>query len=321
MDWKDKRLGWLGMGSIGFPMCHGLYQSGYKLVLPTYRQSTRGRRFSSLTPDADSKSAMIDEMVANGCYTSASQAELIEQSDVLLLSLPTSYQVEEVVTSAEGVLAHGKPGLIVIDLTSGDPMITQKLSKMLEEKGIELLDACVSGGIAGAIAQTLTIMVGGKKSTFETVKPILDTIGSPEKINYVGPSGAGDTIKCINNFLSACCVAATAEALMVAAKAGIDPKTANAIIRTSGGRSHASEHKFPDLAFPGKPFNFTVDLMLKDVNLFNQTAKAMHMPAYMGALTAQLWTVPSAEGKGDEDCLEFIKMYENWCGTKMVGIE
>jgi len=322
MDYKGKYLGWFGMGSIGFPMCYGLYKSGYKLVLPTYRREMdQASGFSTLSPDAATKTALIDDMLTGSCLPADSAAELIEKSDVLIISMPTSAQVEELVLGEEGILAKGKPGSIVIDLTSADPLSTQKLNKMLAEKDIALLDACVSGGIAGAIAHTLTIMVGGNQKIFEEAKPILNVIGNPDRVYFVGPSGAGNTIKCVNNFLSACCYSATTEALMVATQAGIDPKRAVEIINASGGRNDASMNKFPNLVFPGNDFNFALSLMLKDVNLFNQTAKAMQVPAFFGNTTAQIWNVAIAENGGGSDCINVAKMYEKWCNADVVGID
>ncbi len=248
------------------------------------------------------------------------QAELIGSSDVMVLSLPTSKQVEEVVLGSEGILEKGKAGMLVIDLTSGDPEISRKLAARLQEKEIYFIDSPMSGGVQKAAAQTLTLMVGGDKEVFEKNREIFDTIGDPEHVYYLGPSGAGDTLKCANNFLSACCAVATTEALAVAAKAGIDPKMAVEVIDSSGGRSHATAYKYPKLMFPDKPWNFTVDLMRKDINLFNESAKTLKVPAFLSGTLYQLWSVPSAQGKGNEDCLNVFKMYEDWCGVKLCGI-
>ena len=199
-------------------------------------------------------------------------------------------------------------------------MSTKKLAAVLQEHGMDIIDCPVSGGVGGAANQTLTIMVGGRKETFEYCRPILDTLGNPEKVMYIGPSGSGDMIKCANNFLSACCAAATTEAVAVCGKAGIDPETAIRVISSSGGASNASTAKFPNLFFKGKPWNFALELMYKDIGLFNTTAKELNVPAFFGQATAQVWNIPIAEAGGKADCIEVQKTYERWSGTKMCGI-
>lgn len=309
-DMKEKTIGFFGLGNMGLPICQGMVKCGYKIVLPYFRPIRDPQRAEA-----------VKEMLGQGAVAAASQVEMIRQCDMFMLSLPKSQQVEELVLGADGILANAKPGTIIIDLTSADPMSTKKLSKLLEEKDMEILDCPVSGGVGGAAAQTLTVMVGGKKEVFEKCRPILDTVGNPEKIMYIGPSGSGDMIKCANNFLSACCAAATTEAVAVCGKAGIDPHTAIQVIQSSGGMSHAATAKFPNIVFAGKKWNFALNLMAKDVGLFNATAKELNIPAFYGQTTAQIWNIPMAEVGETEDCLNVQKTYEKWSGVKMCGID
>lgn len=137
----------------------------------------------------------------------------------------------------------------------------------------------------------------------------------------MGPSGAGDMIKCANNFLSACCAAATTEALAVCAKAGIEPHKAIEVIASSGGMSQAATFKFPKLIFPGKGWNFTVGLMGKDVGLFNAAAKDMQVPNLFGSLTSQILTIPMAEEGENADCMYVQKLYERWASVSLCGID
>lgn len=321
-DLKDKTLGFLGWGAIGFPICYGLVKSGYRVVLPTYRRASAEKHgYSGLVPDQKAKKEAIDWMLKNGGVSSASQKEMLEQTDILVLSLPRSQQVEEVITGKDGVLETCKAGTIVIDMTSADAMSTKKLAEKMEAKGMALLDAPVSGGTSGAAAQTLTIMAGGKKEVFEKCLPILNTAGNPDKVMYMGPSGSGDMIKCANNFLSACCAAATTEAVVVCARAGIRPQDAIKVIASSGGMSHASNFKFPNIVFPGKNWNFSLGLMCKDVGLFNSAAKEMNIPAVVGNLTAQLWGIAKAEQGDDADCINMQKLYEKWSDVSICGID
>lgn len=315
---KDKKIGFIGLGTMGFAICYGLFKKGYTMVLPTYRREIdQSCSFIPLCPDEASKTALYDEMLNNGCEGAENSAELFANSDVIMISMPTSKQVEMNVYGEGGILENAKPGTIVIDLTSADAASTRKIYGELQKQGIELLDAPISGGQAGAINQTLTVMVGGKEEIFEKVRPILETIGMKEKVTYVGPSGAGDTIKCANNFLSCTCLLATTEALTVAAKAGIDPELAVKIIGSSGGSSNASTYKFPELVFKGKGMNMAVDLMLKDIGLYTALAKDSKVPAFIGSMIYQLFGMPSFQGQGNVDFVQVVKQYEEWCNVKL----
>lgn len=319
---ENKKIGFIGLGTMGFAMCYGLFKSGYTMVLPVYRREIdQSCSFIPLAPDKEAKTALYDEMLANGCVGANSPAELFANSDVIMISMPTSKQVEMNMYGEEGIIANAKPGTIVIDLTSADASSTKKLAAECAEKGIELLDCPVSGGQKGATNQTLAVMVGGKKEVFEEALPILNTIGNPEKVNYVGPSGAGDTIKCANNFLSCTCLLATTEALTVAAKAGIDPETAVKVIGASVGSSNATTYKFPELIFKGMGMNMPVDLMLKDIGLYTGLAKENKVPAFVGSMIYQLFGMPSFQGNGTVDFVEVVKQYEKWCDVNITKVE
>lgn len=309
MELKEKKIGFFGLGNMGLPMCQGMVKDGWKIVIPTFR-----------TPKSPEKKAAYDEMLAKGAEGAESQVDMIKKCDMFVLSLPKSQQVEELVLGADGILANGKPGTIIVDATSADPMSTKKLAAVLEANGMDIIDCPVSGGVGGAANQTLTIMVGGKKEVFEYCLPILETLGDPDKIMYIGPSGSGDMIKCANNFLSACCATATTEALAVCGKVGIDPQTAIKVIAASGGCSNAATHKFPNLFFQGKPWNFALELMYKDVNLFTAAAKELNVPAFFSQTTAQVWNIPISECGGKADCINVQHTYERWSGTRMFGI-
>lgn len=316
-DLKDKTIGFLGLGAMGLPICKGLVKSGYTVVIPTFRKDNPNQPAGK---NAE-KNAGIKWMLENGAKPSDSQKELLAQSDIVVLSLPKSQHVEATVTGSGGIMEVCKPGTLVIDMTSADAGSTQKLAKLLADKNIDFIDAPVSGGSTGAEAQTLTIMVGGTPEAYEKSLPILNTIGNPDKVMYMGPSGSGDIIKCANNFLSACCAAATTEALAVCAKAGIEPHKAIEVIASSGGMSQAATFKFPKLIFPGKGWNFTVGLMNKDVGLFNAAARDMQVPSLFGNLTSQILTIPMAEEGENADCMSVQKLYERWADVELCGID
>lgn len=316
-DLKDKTIGFLGLGAMGLPICMGLVKCGYTVVIPNYRKDNPNQPAAK---NAEKREG-IAWMLENGAKPSVSQEDLLKQSDIVVMSLPKSAQVEATVTGPNGILEVCHPGTLIIDMTSADATSTKRLAKLLKEHDMDLLDAPVSGGSTGAKAQTLTIMVGGEKEVFDKALPILNTIGNPDKVMYMGPSGAGDMIKCANNFLSACCAAATTEALAVCTKAGIEPHKALEVISSSGGTNHAATFKFPKLIFTDKGWNFTVGLMRKDVGLFTSAARDMQIPNMFSELTAQILTIPMAEEGENTDCISVQKLYERWADVKLCGID
>ena len=316
------KVGFIGLGTMGFSMCYGMYSEGYSMILPTYRkEEDLSGGFTPFVPDKERKRERYDEMLSNGCSGAASPAELFAGSDVIMISMPTSRQVEMNVYGEEGIMEHAKPGTVVIDLTSADASSTRKIAAELGKKGIAYLDAPISGGQAGAINQTLAVMVGGREEVFNQMKDIFDTIGDPAKVTYVGPSGAGDALKCANNFLSCTCLLASAEALAVAAKAGIDPKVAAEVIGNGGGSSNAVTYKFPKLLFKGQGMNMPVDLMMKDLGLFNALAKDMKVPNFYGSVSYNMFDIQSARGKGGEDFACVVSQMEEWTGVKITDLE
>lgn len=318
----DKKIGFIGLGTMGFPMCFNLYKAGYSLNLPIYRiDEDAASGYSDLVPDRETKLAKIQEMLDHGAKAMSSQAELAAKSDIVMMSMPNSALIEKIMNGDDGIIANIRPGSVVIDLSSADPMSTRRLSAKLEKKGVHMMDAPVSGGAVGSIAHSLSMMVGGDEELFHEMLPILRTIGNPEKIQYVGTCSAGHMLKAANNFLSALCTAATTEAIAVCAKSGIDPVAAAKVIAGSGGRSDASMNKYPNYIFPGKNFHFTLNLMTKDIGLFVSAAKDLKVPAFLANTTNQLWNIPVAMGKGNEDCMELVRMLQSWAGVELIGIK
>ncbi len=319
-DLKDKKLGFLGLGAMGFPICRGLVESGYRVRIPVWRRDRCVRRgFSPVARDPGEKARAFDWMLEHGAVAASSQRELLEGLDFLVLCLPTSREVEMVLTGPDGVLSVCAPGATVIDCTSGDFSATRRLAGELEERGMSLLDAPVSGGTGGAAARTLAVMCGGRKETFERCLPILETIGAPEKVVYMGPSGSGDLVKSANNFLSAVANAATSEALAVVAAAGVDPRRAAGVIAVGSGRNAAVAEKFPKVIFPGGQWNFTAALMSKDVGLFSAAARGMDAPAPLANLTSELFRIAMAREGRDADISCVSRMYGEWAGVTLYG--
>jgi 3-hydroxyisobutyrate dehydrogenase len=287
------KVGFIGLGVMGKSMAINILNSGHKLKVYDVIEES-----------------MI-ELEEKGAEIGDSPADTCEGCDVIMTSLPNSKIVEEVILGKSGVLEGAEKGSIIVDLSSITPKVIQNIYEKCADKGIEVIDAPVSGGAKGAEEGTLTIMVGGKAEVLEKVKPILECIG--KKINYVGQIGAGDTVKLINNLLLGVNMVACAEALALGTKAGIKPDVLYEIISQSSGSSYALKAKYENFISQGnfEP-GFMIDLQYKDLELAISTAKDLNAPMFMGNIAQQMFETARAEGLGKKDISAVIKLYEKW---------
>ena len=223
--------------------------------------------------------------------------------------MPNAKIVEAVMTGADGLLNGARSGQIFIDLSSVTPEHTRRMARLAEAKGVEYMDAPISGGVAGATAGTLTIMVGGSESALAKCQDILQVIG--KKIFHAGSVGAGDAVKLVNNLLLGINMAAVAEAMTLGVKAGLDPKVLLEIISVSSGRSYALEAKVPSFILKGnfEP-GFAVDLQYKDLEMAVQTGKELGMPLLLTNVAQQVYETAKAKGLGRKDISSVITLLE-----------
>jgi 3-hydroxyisobutyrate dehydrogenase len=292
------KIGFIGLGVMGRRMAANILKGGYALKVNDIIESA------------------VKEFEEMGAERGNTPAEVAADCDIVLTSLPNSKIVKDVAAGKNGILQGAGEGLILVDLSSITPKTIKEIHKEAQKKGVEVMDAPVSGGSAGAEAGTLTIMVGGKKEAFEKVKPILDCIG--KKIYHVGDVGAGDTIKLVNNLLLGINMVAVAEALTLGAKAGLDPETMFNIIDQSSGSSYALRAKYPNFISkrnfePG----FMVDLQYKDLELAVSTAKELNLPLILGNAAQQMYEIARTKGLGGKDISSIIKIYEQWAKTEV----
>lgn len=239
------KIGMIGLGIMGKPMAKNLLKAGYDLTV------------SDLSP------SNVEELVACGAK-SADNAEIGQNCDLVLTMVPNSPQVKAVMLGEDGVASHMKPGSVFIDMSSINPVASKEIAAALAEKGIEMLDAPVSGGEPKAIDGTLSFMVGGKQEIFDKYKPILEAMGT--SVVRCGDVGAGNTTKLANQIIVACNIQAVAEALVLAQKAGVDPQLVFDAIRGGLAGSTVMNSKAPMMiAGIDKP-GFKVDLHIKDLN-------------------------------------------------------
>ncbi|MBP1925886.1 3-hydroxyisobutyrate dehydrogenase [Sedimentibacter acidaminivorans] len=285
------KIGFIGLGVMGKNMATNLIKKGYNL------------KVSDLNKDA------VNELKEMGAEEGQSASEVASGSDIVFTSLPNSQIVEGVVTGKGGILEGAKEGTIYIDLSSITPKTIQNIAKKASEKGVKVLDAPVSGGLAGAQKGTLTIMVGGDEETFNKALPVLSCIGT--KVSHVGDIGAGDTMKLVNNLLLGINMVAVSEALALGVKAGLKPEVMYDIISQSSGSSYALTAKYKNFIAKGNfTPGFSTDLQYKDLQLAVDTAKDLKMPLLVGNVAQQMYEVARAKGLGTEDISAVIKVYE-----------
>lgn len=287
------KVGFIGLGVMGKNMAANVLKGGYGLKVYDVNES------------------VVAEFEAKGAEVGNSPADASKDCSIIITSLPNAQIVETVILGENGVLEGAKKGAIIVDLSSITPKSIQNIHNKCSEKGVEVIDAPVSGGVAGAEAGTLTIMVGGNKEVLEKVKPVLGCIG--KKINHVGSIGAGDTVKLVNNLLLGINMVACAEAMALGTKAGIKPEVLYEIISQSSGNSYALEAKYKKFIAKGnfEP-GFMIDLQHKDLELAVSTAKDLKAPLFMGNTAQQLFEAARAEGLGNKDISAVINVYEKW---------
>jgi len=278
-----EKIGFIGLGVMGKPMAKHLMAAGHAL---TVHNRSRGA---------------VDELAAAGASAAASPADVARASTVIITMLPDTPDVERVLTGPDGVLSALASGASVIDMSSISPAATERLAKLVADKGGSMLDAPVSGGEIGALNATLSIMVGGDEATFHRMKPILDVMGNKERVVYIGRSGAGQVCKICNQVAIGGALAGVSEAFALAKKAGVDAArvrqallggfAASRVLEVHGERMLVDNYK------PG----FRARLYQKDLRLANEAAAANGVAMPATAVVAQLLNALVASGGADLD--------------------
>lgn len=277
----QQNIGFIGLGIMGRPMALNLLKAGYRLVV------------FDIVPEK------IQALVDAGAKAAGSSREVAEQAEVIITMLPDGPDVEQAVLGEAGVLEGARPGSILIDMSSINPLTSQKLAAACEAKGVEFLDAPVSGGEPKAIEGTLAIMVGGKPEVFERVKPILRAMGS--SVTLTGPVGAGNVTKLANQIMVACNIAAMAEALVLATKAGLDPEIVYQAVRGGLAGSVVLDAKAPMVIQRNFRPGFRIQLHYKDLRNALQAADSLKVPLFLTSVVQQMLSALINEGKGDLD--------------------
>jgi 3-hydroxyisobutyrate dehydrogenase len=240
-----------------------------------------------------------ERLAASGIEPAGSLGELVEAVDVVLLSLPDSSIIEPVMLGEGGVLEHARPGQVVVDLSTASPESTVRIHGALAERGVDFLDAGISGGAKAADAGTLTIMVGGDAGALARVRPILERFAA--KIFHMGDSGAGHIAKLLNNFLNGISLAATAEVMVAAKLSGLDLETFLDVVNASSGVNFATLNRFPHI-IKGDYLEggLTGRLMAKDIRLYLEHVARLGVPTFNGPACLAVFEVANALGYEDQ---------------------
>ncbi len=274
-------IGFVGLGIMGRPMLRNLLKAGHTVV-------AYGR-----TP------AKLDAAVADGAQRGASNADVGARAPIVITMLPDGPEVEEVVLGAGGILSGAKPGSLIIDMSSISPLVSQKIAAACAEKGVDFVDAPVSGGEPKAIDGTLAIMVGASPAAFAGAEPILKCLGS--SVTLTGPVGAGNTTKLANQIMVACNIAAMGEALTLATRCGLNPEVVFNAVKGGLAGSAVLNAKAPMLMARNFKPGFRINLHQKDLRNALKTAEANSVCLPLTALVQQMIASLVATGKGDLD--------------------
>ena len=287
------RVGFVGLGNMGMPMARRLAAAGYHVC-------------------GFDVSAEIMRTVAglDGFSAAPGLTAVGDGASAVILSLPDSDVVEHVLLGSgqpgEGLLESLPPGGMVIDMSSSDPARTRELAARAGTSGVTLIDAPVSGGVAGARAGSLTIMVGGSEQVFSTVRPMLEAISS--RVVRAGEVGAGHAVKALNNLMSAAHLIVSSEALIAGRRFGLDPAVMLEIINGSSGRSGSTENKWPNYVLTEKyDAGFSIRLMVKDMKLALAIERATGTPAAVSEAAVAAWEAAAGDLPPDVDHTEIAR--------------
>ena len=292
-----ENLGFVGVGRMGGRMARRLVDAGHQLTI------------------CDTEAAAVKALTDLGAVAVGSPSEVGSAAEVVFVSLPTPSIVETVALGPNGI-AEGTKVKIFIDTSTTGAIYAKKIAKGLATKDIVSVDSPVSGGLAGAANGTLALMLACPEEVFKRLKPVMEVLGRPF---FIGPKPAqGQTMKLLNNLLSATAMAISSEAIVMGTKAGLDPNLIIEVINAGTGKNSATESKIPKFVIPRK-FNlgFPIGLLNKDVRLCLDEADAMGMPMIVGTAVRQLLAITSASEGRDADMTEIVRTLERWADVEV----
>jgi 3-hydroxyisobutyrate dehydrogenase/2-hydroxy-3-oxopropionate reductase len=292
------KLGFLGLGLMGYPMARNLLKAGHDVAV------------------CSNTAAKADQLAAeSGAKACATPAEVAAHSEAVFLCVGNTAMAEAVILGPGGIKEGAKPGLIVVDASTIAPSASVRISEELAKSGIDFLGAPCTGSTPGATNGTLTFMVGGDQAVFEKVKPYLEVMG--KKLYYCGGPGKGLNAKLTQNLVLSNILQAFNEGIVLSTKAGIEPTLMLDILANSAAKSGLIDYKAPFIFRRDFTTNFSVKWMHKDIGLMLDSAEELEVPLPLTALTRQLFQAAIATGHGDEDICSTIKVLEGLTGVEV----
>jgi 3-hydroxyisobutyrate dehydrogenase len=289
----------IGLGKMGSPMARNLLKAGFPLTV-----HNRSR-------------PAVDALVALGAVGVDGPAAVAAAADVILTSLPDPAAVEAVYLGPGGLVEAARAGQIYADTSTVGPQTSRTLGERLEKRGAAFLDAPVSGGVAGAEAASLTVMIGGEADAFERARPVLAGIG--QRLHHVGPTGSGTIVKLVNQLLVGINMAGVAEALVLGTKAGADPRAMLEVLSSSFGGSRMLERAVPLFLDRGFAGGTPVDLIRKDLGLIADLADEVGVPLAEGVTARRVFDEAHAAGYGAQDMTAVVLPLERVAGVEVVA--
>lgn len=291
------QIGFIGLGTMGRPMVRNLLKAGFKVTI-------YGRR-----------KPVVDELVAAGAVAAGSASEAAQACDVVITMLPDSPDVKLVVTGENGVLSGARPGTVTIDMSTISPSVTREIAELAAANGVDYLDAPVSGGETGAVAGTLSIMVGGRQETYEKCLPILQALG--KNIVYMGESGMGQTTKLCNQVICVLNIQAACEGMMLGAKAGLDVEKLLSVVSAGAAGSWMLSNLAPKMLERDFEPGFKVKLQQKDLRLALSAAEELQVSLPGTSLVHQLFRAVEAAGMEEKGTQALITALEKLAGREV----
>jgi 3-hydroxyisobutyrate dehydrogenase-like beta-hydroxyacid dehydrogenase len=289
------RIGFIGLGHMGFPMARRLVDAGHEVIA------------------FDTRRAAVDHLVELGAQAALSPKDVADRAETVMASLPSQQASFEVAAGTDGVI-EGAMVRRFVDFSTIGGETARRVHRQLAQRDIVAIDSPVSGGVAGAEKGTLAMMVSGPRADFDTLTPVLESMGKPF---YVGDKpGSAQTMKLINNMLAATALIATCEAVVMGVKSGLDPQVMIDVLNAGSGATHASRDKFPRSILPRTfDFGFATGLMVKDVRLYLEEAKALGVSREVAGVVGRLWETAMHELGPDADFTAAIKPIEKAAGV------
>jgi len=294
-----RRIGFIGLGLMGRPMTKNLLKAGYDLSVHDINREA------------------LEEVVVLGAKEASSPKDVADSSEAIILSLPGDLEVEEVILGKDGILDGGRPGSVLVDMSTISPLTARRMAEVVQKQGIDMLDAPVSGGQEGAKEGSLTIMVGGKPEIFERMQPVLQRLG--KNVTHIGGHGAGQVAKAANQIIVGLMIEAVAEGLVFAAKSGVDPEKVRKALLGGYAQSRVLElhgQRMTDRNFvPGGK----VRSHKKDIEIVMAVAREIGVYLPGTALLSHLWNALASQGGLDWDHSSVIKVLEMMSQTEVKG--